>query len=247
MTQQYAKLESEKDAILALYEKTFDHQSFTGRSGGMFGFEGLGSVYWHMVSKLLLALAENYVKALTKNESATIVHRLGTLYYKVREGIGFNKTPGEYGAFPTDPYSHTPKHAGAQQPGMTGQVKEELISRFTELGIMLHDGEVTINPSLLRKQEFITESRDFWYLDTSNEWQCLDLSGGTLAFTWCQVPFVYQLREGDSKTTLTMRDGSQINNTHMGLSAEQATELFTRSGNITKVVVTVSPKILFSA
>ena len=63
--------------------------------------------------------------------------RLGQLYYRVREGIGFNKTPAEYGAFPTDPYSHTPKHAGAKQPGMTGQVKEEVLCRFGELGVEL--------------------------------------------------------------------------------------------------------------
>ncbi len=38
-----------------------------------------------------------------------------------------------YGAIPTDPYSHTPGFAGAQQPGMTGPVKED-ICRLGELG-----------------------------------------------------------------------------------------------------------------
>ena len=31
----------------------------------------------------------------------------GWHYYDIREGIGFNKTPEEYGAFPSDPYSGT--------------------------------------------------------------------------------------------------------------------------------------------
>ncbi|MCW1889108.1 hypothetical protein OK016_02310 [Vibrio chagasii] len=48
----------------------------------------------------------------------------------MRAGIGFNKTPENHGAFPTDPYSHTPKASGAQQPGMTGQVGREVIARF---------------------------------------------------------------------------------------------------------------------
>ena len=39
--------------------------------------------------------------------------------------FGKVKTVRSYGAFPSDPYSHTPAHAGAQQPGMTGQVKED--------------------------------------------------------------------------------------------------------------------------
>jgi len=40
-------------------------------------------------------------------------------------GSAFNKTPAEYGAFPTDPYSHTPGHGGASQPGMTGRSRRK--------------------------------------------------------------------------------------------------------------------------
>ena len=35
-----------------------------------------------------------------------------------------------------DPYSHTPGGAGAKQPGMTGQVKEEVITRLGELNFL---------------------------------------------------------------------------------------------------------------
>ena len=35
-----------------------DHTRFTGRSGTFYGYEGLGCIYWHMVSKLLLATQE---------------------------------------------------------------------------------------------------------------------------------------------------------------------------------------------
>ncbi|MEM6730741.1 MAG: hypothetical protein AAF658_04255, partial [Myxococcota bacterium] len=71
----------------ALYERVFRHQEFTGRSGTMFGFEGLGSIYWHMVSKLLLAIQENFFAA-----DGPARQQLAELYYRVREGIGFNKT-----------------------------------------------------------------------------------------------------------------------------------------------------------
>lgn len=92
----------------------FNHRAFTGRSGGMFGFEGLGCIYYHMVSKLLLAVEENLFAALQQDADAESIKKLGSLYYRVRKGIGFKKTPSEYGAFPTDPYSHTPGHAGAR-------------------------------------------------------------------------------------------------------------------------------------
>ena len=57
---------SEQTAIQQIYEEVFDHASFTGRSGSMYGYEGIGSVYWHMVSKLLLAVQETYWAAIDR-------------------------------------------------------------------------------------------------------------------------------------------------------------------------------------
>jgi hypothetical protein len=51
-----------------------------------------------------------------------------------RAVLGFNKTPALYGAFPTDPYSHTPWGAGARQPGMTGQVRDKHGKQNGKLG-----------------------------------------------------------------------------------------------------------------
>ena len=106
--------------------RLFDHQSFTGRSGTFYKYEGLGCIYWHMVSKLLLAVAEVGARAEENNESAAIRKRLTGHYYAIHEGIGAHKSPYIYGAFPTDPYSHTPGNMGVQQPGMSGQVKEDI-------------------------------------------------------------------------------------------------------------------------
>ena len=52
-----------------------------------------------------------------------------------------------YGAFPTDPYSHTPSFAGARQPGMTGQVKEDFLARLGELGAQVVAGRLRLGPS----------------------------------------------------------------------------------------------------
>ncbi len=49
---------AESDAIMALFERVFHHDAFTGRSGTFFAYEGLGSIYWHMISKYLLAAQE---------------------------------------------------------------------------------------------------------------------------------------------------------------------------------------------
>jgi len=241
------QLEAAREALLRLYERVFNHRAFTGRSGGMFGFEGLGCIYWHMVSKLLLAIQENFFAACESGADKSTCQRLGEVYYRVRAGLGFNKSPSQYGAFPTDPYSHTPKHAGARQPGMTGLVKEEILSRFGELGVRVRDGAVRFEPSLLRPVEFTMEPRHFQHLDVNGDWQELALPAGALAFTWCQVPVVYRLdNDADPALTLTWHDGKTQTLSSMQLSDAMSAELFMRSGRIRQVTVVLPARSLFS-
>lgn len=146
---------SEADTILVLFEETFDHKAFTGRSGTFFAYEGLGSIYWHMVSKLLVAVQENYFAALDSGAPETAA--LAAHYREILEGTGVHKSAAQYGAFPTDAYSHTPWGKGAKQPGMTGQVKEDIITRFGELGVRVKNGRVSIEPTLLADSEYLPD------------------------------------------------------------------------------------------
>lgn len=240
------ELEDAKQPLSELYESVFNHKAFTGRSGGMFGFEGLGCIYWHMVAKLLLAVSENFFAAIEQNASPQTVSKLGHLYYKVRQGIGFNKTPLEYGAFPTDPYSHTPKHAGAQQPGMTGQVKEEVLSRFSELGVRVNKGIVSFDTALLRECEFVKSPQGLRFLDVNGQWQNIQVPDASLAFTWCQIPIIYTL-SADSQSTLIvdMADGSSQQFDELSLPESICNELFKRTGTVNQITLTVTPEQLF--
>ena len=239
------KLEVIRKPLQKLYESVFNHKAFTGRSGGMFGFEGLGSIYWHMVSKLMLAVQENFFIARSQADDAT-AKQLGDLYYRVREGIGFNKTPSDYGAFPTDPYSHTPKHIGAQQPGMTGQVKEEMMARFSELGIRVSEGEINFDPCLLRPCEFIDTVKVFRFLDVHNQWQELNVPENGLAFTWCQLPLVYRICESQAPAlTVTLATGDSLSLTDLRLPADLAEAVFKRNGVIEKLELTITSEQLF--
>jgi len=231
--------------ILVAYEEVFHHQAFTGRSGTMFAYEGLGSIYWHMVSKLLLATQENYMVSVKLDASSEETRRLADYYYKVREGIGFNKTPDVYGAFPTDPYSHTPKQAGAQQPGMTGQVKEEILTRFGELGVIVKDGQIHFQPSLLKKSEFLTESDEFTFINLQGEYETIALAEQSLGFTYCQTPFIYDLTNGEAKVTLTMDDGKKIALNSLILDVVTSQEIFARSSVIKQVNVSLPTDLLF--
>jgi len=240
-------VETSRTPLINLYEDVFNHQSFTGRSGTMFGFEGLGCVYWHMVAKLLLAVQEQFFQALENGADTAQQNRLGELYYRVREGMGFNKTPLEYGAFPHDPYSHTPKHAGAQQPGMTGQVKEEILTRFGELGVRVADGRATFVPRLLRAREFLNEERPFSYLDVDGRWREVTVPRRGLAFTWCQVPVVYKIDDSvEPGVRVTFDDNNIERFPALALAPDLSASVFERTGRIRLVHVTVGSDMLFN-
>jgi hypothetical protein len=179
---------TESANIYALFERVFKHDMFTGRSGSFFAYEGLGSIYWHMVAKLLLAVQENIYRADTI-QSETLPAMIDA-YYDIRAGLGFNKTPDVYGAFPLDPYSHTPRDQGAKQPGMTGMVKEEILTRLGELGIVIEDGQIVVQPVLLRKEEFLESPSILRYWDTDDNPQQISIPAGAFAFTLCRVPII---------------------------------------------------------
>jgi len=213
-------------SVMAIYEKIFDHQSFTGRSGTFYKYEGLGSIYWHMVSKLLLAIGENIEQARNKGASKDILLKLAKHYAEVQKGIGVHKTPDKYGAFPIDPYSHTPRMAGVQQPGMTGQVKEDVISRFFELGLIVNNGQISFNPVVLKKNEFILPGTKDSH----------DQSVPHLYFTYCKVPVIYLLDDKEG-IDLIFNHGGSSNIQGFTIDKENSHSIFNREGKTSKVYV----------
>lgn len=233
-----ALVEKEKNHILQIFEKVFNHKAFTGRSGTFFGYEGLGSIYWHMVSKLQLAVQECCLKAIKENKSEEIIGRLLEHYYEINEGIGVHKSPQLYGAFPTDPYSHTPAGRGAQQPGMTGQVKEDILSRFGELGVFIKKATLHFKPSLLRKEEFLSQCRMFKYVDVHGVKKQLQLIEKSLCFTYCQVPVVYQISDKNCLKVVHKNNTVSIFETdHLDTKISQ--QIFERTGDIVQVNVQI--------
>lgn len=229
-------LSEEKEQILALFEELFDHQSFTGRSGTFYGYEGLGSIYWHMVSKLLLAAQECYFKGVSEQADPVILGKIKDHYYEIKAGIGLNKSPELYGAFPTDAYSHTPGNAGAQQPGMTGQVKEDFLSRMRELGIHVQNGEIYFQFSLMNPNEILNQEREFEYFDLKGSKQTITLSKGQLGFTFCQIPVIYTSSKID-QITITNTNGTQLQISGHKLGIEMSKQIFNRNRDIKSIEV----------
>jgi hypothetical protein len=224
--------------VLRVFEEVFQHAEFTGRSGTFFAYEGLGSIYWHMVSKLLLAVQEVLEQAVADGESEETVRALAEAYEDVRAGLGYCKSATVYGAFPTDPYSHTPAGLGARQPGMTGQVKEEVLTRLGELGLRVEDGLITFRPLQLRPTEWLEAPTRFPFLDVDDRRVDLDLPADSLAYTFCQVPVVYQ-RGAELAVTARLRDGAIVQCPDARVPADLSDSVFRRDGLVEQIDVIV--------
>ena len=163
--------------------------------------------------------------------TAEIQERLHGLYHRVRDGLGFRRTPHQFGAYPIDAYSHTPGDRGAQQPGMTGQVKEELLTRRMELGVRFCNGEIHFKPSLMREDEWPNQSR-------SNQVLQRDLPAGEVFFQLCGVPVLYHMGSSASIKVQTTDGFTEISGSV--LPQELSQRLFARDGTIAELHVTIS-------
>jgi hypothetical protein len=215
--------EDERVIVHDVYERLFHHHAFTGRSGGMHGYEGIGSVYWHMVAKLLLAIQARYLEAIADGASEDLVGRLASCYRRVRDGLGFRKGPAAFGAVPTDCYSHTPAHAGAQQPGMTGQVKEEVLTRLGELGLVVAEGSLALVRPLLLPEEL-------WGDGSASE-------EASYRFTVCATP-VHVSRGEVARVRVVRHDGTVAARDGAALTTEESAEVFDRRGTIAAIEFT---------
>ncbi len=233
-----ALVKKDRTLLLNTYEELFNHKAFTGRSGTFFGYEGLGSIYWHMVSKLLLAVQETSLKAYKDGESEVTIGGLLDHYYEINEGIGVHKSPKLYGAFPTDPYSHTPLGKGAQQPGMTGQVKEDILCRFGELGVFVENGKIVFNPKLLRGNEFLKETKTFVYTALNNEIKKLPVDEKSICFTYCQVPIIYKLSSQSSIEVVKNNGKSEVFDSLI-MDTKSSESVFKRKGEINYILVSL--------
>lgn len=213
------------------FENLFGHRQFTGRSGTFFAYEGLGSIYWHMVSKLGLSVCENFFAATESGANRETLDGLRNHFQAVRAGIGAEKSPADYGAFPTDPYSHTPENAGVKQPGMTGQVKEDILSRFAELGIHIEDGCIQFRMDLFDQSELLRDAQDFRFCGLDGAPRTLSVPEDAFAFTLCQTPIL--LRRGDADG-IEVRYANGERRSFSELQIDQATSrsVFARRGEI---------------
>ena len=234
---QWEFTQEDRRQISNLWEAVFHHETFSGRATNFYAYEGLGSIYWHMVSKLVHAVAQQIQTRQFRGEP--VIPELKEHFFKIRNGVWKSKSVRSYGAFPSDPYSHTPAHAGAQQPGMTGQVKEDLLTRLLELGIVICEGRIYFENVILDHSEFQSMPGQFQYYDVDGNRASIDLDAGLFGFTFCQVPIIYATNGRGRGIRIISRSGGEVIRNRMRLTKQESEAVFNRTGNIVRIDVGV--------
>ena len=122
---------------------------------------------------------------------------------------------------------------------MTGQVKEEILTRAGELGVGIDGGAVKFAPVLLQAGEFVHKPAEFCYFDVEGRQCSLDLLPGDLAFTFCQVPVVYHRKEGSARIRILYADGNTTDLSDNTLDGKASALIFARCGAIERIDVDV--------
>ena len=121
---------------------------------------------------------------------------------------------------------------------MTGQVKEDILCRFGELGVRVSNGILSFDPTILPESEYLKNDKVFEYYDLNQSLQKIELSKGSLAYTICQVPVTFE-KKGMASITVVHKDHSKEILKGNSLSKTYSDSIFNRSGNIKQLIVTI--------
>jgi hypothetical protein len=121
---------------------------------------------------------------------------------------------------------------------MTGQVKEDVISRFGELGVEVNNGLISFNPIMLRDQEFLKDDETFRYVNLSKQLSELLVKKDSLCFTYCQVPVIYS-KSSDKNITINFIDGKSVIVQGNELDNDSSKSLFNRENIIKQINVSI--------
>ena len=124
---------------------------------------------------------------------------------------------------------------------MTGQVKEEIITRFAELGLYVIDGRLLFDSFLVEDEEYCSEPHTLRYVDVGGASREMHVPAGSYGFTFCQTPILVSA-SGASGT----EGGLRVHRAHGKTEdidfpwcpAEVSRAIFAKSGEITRVEVT---------
>ena len=119
---------------------------------------------------------------------------------------------------------------------MTGQVKEDILSRFGELGVYVKEGRIMFNPRLLRIGEFLKTPKTFKYTHINKEVKEIELEKDSLCFTYCQIPIIYKLSDKENLKVVFDED-TILEYEELTLDSQSSKKVFKRTEEIDRIIV----------
>jgi hypothetical protein len=110
-------------------------------------------------------------------------------------------------------------------------VKEDILSRFGELGVFVKEGKLHFEPKLLRRSEFLKAEKSVDFMAVSSKKQTLKLDQKSLGFTYCQVPVIYKISENEG-LEIIFSNGNTEKFSATKIDAETSRKIFERTGEI---------------
>jgi len=101
------------------------------------------------------------------------------------------------------------------------------------------DPQKSFRPWLLRRAEFLREPGVYRFHDLEGRPASPDVPAGSLAFTYCQVPVLYELSPADAWIRVTRRDGAVSTRAGCALDAAESRSLLMRDGGVCLVHIGV--------
>jgi hypothetical protein len=124
---------------------------------------------------------------------------------------------------------------------MTGVVKEEILTRQAELGLIVQDGRLVFDLCLLDSDELLPNPATFSWIDVTGRGQTLSLPSSSLVYTICQVPVVLQVASVNC-VKIIFSDGSQQTMVGHDLDLDTNQHIFQRDGVVHHLEVCFSKK-----
>ena len=127
---------------------------------------------------------------------------------------------------------------------MTGQVKEQILTRFGELGVEVEDGRVRFAPRLVPRAELYSDASTAVFRSVEGRQESIDLAPDSLAFSYCQVPVIYGLGE---TATIEVEYAGGRRKAVAGdrLDRDDSLAILRRRGTIRRLTVTVAADSLY--
>ena len=119
---------------------------------------------------------------------------------------------------------------------MTGQVKEEILTRMVEVGVRFRDGGVNFDPVTLSRRERLAAASVMRVLGFDGAWRDVSIPAGGYGFTLAQVPVVVTVAER-AGLTVHRADGSRVEVAGLTLEPALTQQWMARQGEVVQVDV----------